>query len=471
MAKLRTRFVCQECGAASVKWQGRCPDCGRWNSMVEEAEKAPARRGSLSPESSVGGRVVRLHEVETRNEERVGTGIGELDRVTGGGLVRGSLILVGGPPGIGKSTLLLHVADALGRQGKRVLYVSGEESPAQVRMRAERLGVQTRELLLLPETDLGQIMARVQEEKPALVMVDSIQTMSSGEVESAPGSVSQVRECTAAFMRLAKSEGVMVILVGHVTKDGSIAGPRVMEHLVDTVLYFEGDDFQNHRILKAVKNRFGSTSEIGLFEMQSGGLVEVPDASGFFLSHREGGIPGSCIVPVLEGTRAICVEIQSLCKKVGFGNPMRRASGLDPNRLVMLLAVLEKRGGLSALAQNDVFVNVAGGMDVDEPGTDLGVLLAVASSMADRPVLAGTAVLGEVGLGGEVRGVSHAPQRVVECGRMGVSRVIIPAVNAPHVKVSGVEVRGVRNLCEALAILGEGGRKGAGIPGNAHAED
>lgn len=464
MAKARTRYVCQQCGAVSVKWQGRCTECGNWNTLVEEAEPPPRAAATLSPHGG-GGKAVRLDQVAAEKHARFFTGVGEFDRVAGGGIVPGSLILVGGPPGIGKSTLLLQIAEGVGRGGQEVLYVSGEESLGQVRMRAQRLGVATERLLLLPEIELESVRASVAERSPGLVLVDSIQTMFTSTVESAPGSVSQVRECTAALMRLAKSSGVTFVLVGHVTKEGSLAGPRVMEHLVDTVLYFEGDRLQNYRILKAVKNRFGSTSEVGLFEMQAQGLVDVPNASEFFLSQRIEDAPGSCIVPVVEGTRALLVEVQSLCNKAAFGYPARRATGIDSNRLVMLLAVMEKHGR-TRLAESDVFVNVAGGMEVDEPAADLGVLMAIASSFTDRPVRDGLAVVGEVGLGGEIRAVTQAQQRVTECARMGVRELVLPAANlkARLHDTAGMTVRGVRTVREAMrACLGDA-RPGDGEP-------
>jgi DNA repair protein RadA/Sms len=451
MARTRTRYVCQECGAASVKWQGRCPECGKWSSLVEELETPSRSAGSLSPHRG-GGRALTLSEIGVERQERFPTGVGEFDRVAGGGIVPGSLILVGGPPGIGKSTLLLQIAEGVGRGGSAVLYVSGEESPGQVRMRAERLDVTTDRLRLLAEIELESVKASVGEHRPRLVLVDSIQTMFTSEVESAPGSVSQVRECTAALMRIAKSQGVTFVIVGHVTKEGSLAGPRVMEHLVDTVLYFEGDHLQNHRILKAVKNRFGSTSEVGLFEMQGKGLVGVPNASEFFLSQRMADAPGSCIVPVVEGTRSMLVEVQALCNQSPFGYPARRATGLDANRMVMLLAVAAKRGSLN-LGQSDVFVNVAGGIEIDEPAVDLGLLLAIASSARETPLRPNLAAVGEVGLGGEVRAVPHAQQRIQECARMGVSELLLPQSNlsARGLEIPrGLSVHGVRTVREAL---------------------
>lgn len=417
---------------------------------MEEIEPPTRASASLSPHGG-GGRALRLDEVPAESHARFSTGIGELDRVAGGGIVPGSLILVGGPPGIGKSTLLLQIAQGVGRQGHEVLYVSGEESLGQVRMRAERLGVGTDRLRLLAEIELESVRACVAEHAPRLVLVDSIQTMFTSAVESAPGSVSQVRECTAALMRVAKSSDVTFVLVGHVTKEGSLAGPRVMEHLVDTVLYFEGDRLQNYRILKAVKNRFGSTSEVGLFEMQAHGLVGVPNASEFFLSQRQDDAPGSCVVPVVEGTRALLVEVQALCNKAAFGTSARRATGIESNRLVMLLAVMEKHGRLR-LAESDVFVNVAGGMEVDEPAADLGVLMAVASTSTDRPLRPGLAVFGEVGLGGEIRAVTHAQQRITECARMGVRELVLPSSNlASRLQdTAGMTLHGVRTVREAV---------------------
>lgn len=460
MARTRSRYVCQECAAVSVKWQGRCTECGKWNTMVEEADGGGGRGGSSTPRSA--GVALTLEQVAAEHHERFFSGVGEFDRVAGGGIVPGSLILVGGPPGIGKSTLLLQISEGVGRGGHEVLYVSGEESLAQVRMRAGRLGVSTTRLKLLAEIELETVKATVAQHKPRLVLVDSIQTMFTSEVESAPGSVSQVRECTAALMRLAKTSGVTFVIVGHVTKEGSLAGPRVMEHLVDTVLYFEGDRLQNYRILKAVKNRFGSTSEVGLFEMQGRGLVDVPNASEFFLSQRVDDNPGSVIVPVVEGSRSMLVEVQALCNESHFGTPARRATGLDANRLMMLLAVLQKRANVRGAGQSDVFINVAGGMEVDEPAADLGVLVAIASSVREQPLRSGLAVIGEVGLGGEVRAVTQAQQRVTECERMGIREIVLPASNLEargFERSPRVTLRGVRNVREALDACLDGERR------------
>jgi len=451
MARARSRYVCQQCGSVAFKWQGRCNDCGEWNTLVEEAEPA-ARKGSLSP-TTASARPVPLSEVEMVSLKRATTGVAEFDRVAGGGLVPGSLLLVGGPPGIGKSTLLLQVAEGVGRGGGKVLYVTGEESLAQVRMRADRLGVKTAGVSLLSETDLEAVLATARETRPRLLMVDSVQTLFHPEISSAPGSVSQVRECTAHLMRLAKGDSITVILVGHVTKDGSLAGPRVMEHLVDTVLYFEGDAMHQYRILKAVKNRFGPTHEVGLFEMQHRGLVDLPNPSEFFLSQRVGGAAGSVIVPVTEGTRSMLVEVQALCNSTGFGYPARKSSGVDANRLVMLLAVLQKHA-MAGTGNHDVFVNVAGGMDVEEPAADLGVLLAVGSSIVEAPVAEGTAVFGEVGLGGEIRAVGSAETRLAEAARMGFHRLLLPASmlkgrTRPQAP-AGAQLVGVATLSEAL---------------------
>ena len=468
MARARTRFVCHQCGAVTVKWQGRCTECGEWNSLVEEVEapprQAPARTAAASSDNSA----CSLEEIGTEATTRFASAVGEFDRVTGGGIVPGSLILVGGPPGIGKSTLLLQIARGVDASqadiqprsahappasATSVLYVSGEESLAQVKMRATRLGVAAPGLRLLAEVELEGVAEKVQSLRPRLVLIDSIQTLFTNTIESAPGSVSQVRECTAALMRLAKSLRIAFIIVGHVTKEGNLAGPRVMEHLVDTVLYFEGERIQNYRILKAVKNRFGSTSEVGLFEMQTNGLAGVPNVSEFFLSQRIDGASGSCIVPVVEGSRSMLVEVQALCNHSGFGYPARRASGIDANRLGLLLAVLDKRGRSASVAQSDVFVNVAGGLEVDETAVDLGVLVAIASSATDRAVRNGIAVVGEVGLGGEVRAVAQMPQRVTECTRMGIAELVMPASNLHGSLETGEarpRLRGVRTLREAL---------------------
>ncbi|MBA3388652.1 MAG: DNA repair protein RadA [Rubrobacter sp.] len=423
----KTLYVCSNCGHETPKWLGRCPDCGEWSTLVEEAresKKAVGFADRVTRKKRIGGRTMSLDEVPpAESEGRTQTGISELDRVLGGGIVPGSMVLVGGEPGVGKSTLLLQV---MGHLGEGCLMISGEESPRQVALSARRLGVQGRGFRVLSETDLDVIEATILDERPSVVVVDSIQTLYSPELSGAPGGVGQVRECAARLMRLAKSEGISTVLVGHVTKDGSIAGPRVLEHMVDTVLQFEGDRFQSFRVLRALKNRFGSTNEVGVFEMTGAGMAEVEDPSAFFLSRREGKTPpGVATVCLLEGTRPMLVEIESLVVPSPLAVPRRVANGVDTGRVNMLCAVLSRRAGLS-LHDHDVYVNVTGGVRVEEPAADLGVALAIASALRDMPVGTGTACFGEVGLTGELRFVSGAPRRVSELLKMGFQRIIKP---------------------------------------------
>jgi len=423
----KTLYVCSNCGHETPKWLGRCPDCGEWSTLIEEAresKKAVGFADRVTRKKRAGGRTMSLDEVPpAESEGRTQTGISELDRVLGGGIVPGSMVLVGGEPGVGKSTLLLQV---MGHLGEGCLMISGEESPRQVALSARRLGVQGRGFRVLSETDLDVIEATILDERPSVVVVDSIQTLYSPELSGAPGGVGQVRECAARLMRLAKSEGISTVLVGHVTKDGSIAGPRVLEHMVDTVLQFEGDRFQSFRVLRALKNRFGSTNEVGVFEMTGAGMAEVEDPSAFFLSRREGKTPpGVATVCLLEGTRPMLVEIESLVVPSPLAVPRRVANGVDTGRVNMLCAVLSRRAGLS-LHDHDVYVNVTGGVRVEEPAADLGVALAIASALRDMPVGTGTACFGEVGLTGELRFVSGAPRRVSELLKMGFQRIIKP---------------------------------------------
>ena len=447
-------YRCQQCGFASPK-PGTCPDCRRATGdlvpLVEE-RAAPARgprRAVTSPE-----RPRPLREISLERGDRLATGLGELDRVLGGGVVRGSLVLIGGDPGIGKSTLLLQAARALARAAPPVLYISAEESAAQVKMRADRLGIAADGLLLWAETDLSAVQAALDDVKPRALIVDSIQTVYLPELESAPGSVAQVRECGARLMTLARGLGVATFLVGHVTKEGALAGPRVLEHLVDTVLYFEGESHHAYRILRAVKNRFGSTNEIGVFEMGERGLVEVANPSGFFLAERPQGAAGSVIVSSLEGTRPLLLELQALVARASFGTPRRTVLGADYNRVCLLLAVLEKLGGMP-LASQDVFVNVAGGGRVTEPAADLGIVVATASSYMDRAVPGDALVLGEVGLTGEVRAVSGVELRLREAAALGFRRAVVPRSNAGDGAKLPLEVRGVATVGEALdALLG-----------------
>ncbi len=453
MARERVVYRCQACGFASSK-PGTCPDCARQGDYVALVEERPQAPKSARPALAPGARPQRLTEIRLESGERVATGIGELDRVLGGGMVKGSLVLVGGEPGAGKSTLLIQVSGALAERSGPILYVSGEESAAQVKLRAERLGIASDGLYFLAETDLATIEGHVAQLSPRILVVDSIQTMFLPEVESAPGSVSQVRECGARLMVQAKARGMATFLVGHVTKEGTLAGPRVLEHLVDTVLYFEGERHHAYRVLRAVKNRFGSTNEIGVFEMAERGLVEVRNPSGFFLSERPRGASGSVIVSSLEGTRPLLLELQALVAPANFGAPRRTVIGADYNRVCLLLAVLEKRVGLPLMTQ-DAFVNVAGGGKVAEPAADLGVVIAAASSYLDRPVRGDVVVIGEVGLTGEVRAVSGLPARLKEAAALGFTSAVVPQNNLAAKEPLALEVQGVGSVEEAVkALLG-----------------
>lgn len=444
--KTRSVYTCQKCGYQSAKWLGKCPDCASWNSLVEEAvsRDAPTRERL----TTAAGPLL-FGEVTGIAEERTLTGISEFDRVLGGGLVPGSLVLIGGAPGIGKSTLVLQALDRLAVALGSALYVSGEESARQIRLRGDRLAVQAEKLLLLPETSLERIISHMERLKPGVVVIDSIQTVYTDTLESAPGSVSQVRECTGKLMALAKGSGVPVFLVGHVTKEGSLAGPRVLEHMVDTVLYFEGDSGHPFRILRATKNRFGSTNEIGVFEMREEGLVEVSNPSELFLNERPEGVSGSLVTATLEGTRPLLVELQALVTGTSFAVPRRTTIGVDSNRLALLVAVLEKKVGLH-LAGQDIFLNVAGGVRISEPAADLGMILAVASSHLDKVVDPRTVVLGEVGLAGEVRRVTHPELRVREAAKLGFTRCVIPAGWLRKIEIPGMELVEVKTVEEAL---------------------
>lgn len=451
----RTAFVCQACGGRARKWAGRCPDCEAWNSMVEEPDApAPASGGDARYGAAAGRAEVRRYlEIDVEAAARMPSGFGEFDRVLGGGIVPGSMVLVGGEPGIGKSTLLLQVAARVAAASGPVLYASGEESEQQVKERGRRLDVDGAELYLLAETCLERLLEAVGRVRPALLVVDSIQTIYSLHLASAPGSVGQVREAATHLLFSAKRGNLPTILVGHVTKDGSLAGPKVLEHVVDTVLYFEGERHHSHRVVRAVKNRFGAVSELGVFEMTGAGLAPVPNPSRLFLSDRAAGVPGSVVLCSLEGTRPILVEVQALVSTGAYGTARRMASGIDPNRLSLLLAVLEKRAGLG-LAGEDVFVNVAGGLAIDEPAADLGVVAAVASSLRGRGVRPGTAVFGEVGLGGEVRGTPRAGLRVKEAAQLGFTRCVLPAANGGRdTAADGCETIGVETVEDALDAL------------------
>ncbi|WP_274365250.1 DNA repair protein RadA [Paenibacillus thermotolerans] len=451
MAKVKTKFVCQECGYESAKWLGKCPGCAAWNTFVEETETIVKTAGVAgAPIASAKEKPRSIAEIASAQEPRIDAGSAELNRVLGGGLVPGSLILVGGDPGIGKSTLLLQTSQTLARSGQRVLYVSGEESARQIKMRGERLGAAAPELFVLCETNTDHIFEALEDVRPDILVVDSIQTVYQPGVASAPGSVSQVRECTGLFMRVAKQRGVATLLVGHVTKEGTIAGPRLLEHMVDTVLYFEGERHNSYRMLRAVKNRFGSTNEIGIFEMAESGLAEVTNPSELFLSERPIGASGSTVVASMEGTRPVLVELQALVASTNFPSPRRMATGVDYNRLNLIIAVLEKRVGLHMQTQ-DAYLNVAGGVKLDEPAADLGIAVAVASSFRDRPTLPGDVVFGEIGLTGEVRAVSRIDQRVNEALKLGFTRVILPEKSLKQwTPPRGIEIVPVRSLQEAL---------------------
>jgi DNA repair protein RadA/Sms len=447
MDRVRAQYVCQHCGHESAKWMGRCPSCGEWNTLVEEPAAPPGR----SARRAAAAEPVSIAAVDAGAEGRVSTRSPEFDRVLGGGVVAGSAVLVGGDPGIGKSTLLLRLADELARGGRPVLYVSAEESVRQTKLRAERLGVAAPTLLLLAESDLDVIIETAARVKPALLIVDSIQTVFRNDVASAPGSVAQVRECAAALVRMAKEQSIATFMVGHVTKEGSLAGPRVMEHLVDTVLTFEGDRHHAYRILRASKNRFGSTNEIGVFEMAATGLMDVANPSAAFLSERPTAAPGSAVVCAVEGTRPLLVEIQALTSPTHFGMPRRTAAGVDYNRMLVLLAVLERRAGLQ-LASQDVYVSVAGGVGVDEPAADLGVAVAVASSLRNRPVDGQTVVIGEVGLAGEIRAVPQLGKRLSEAARLGFQRAVAPHSDGVQ-EPADMEIVVARRLDDALRVL------------------
>ena len=452
MAKAnKTMFFCQECGYESSKWQGQCPGCKAWNTFVEEP--AQIVKGVRTQNSGRELKPVALKEVSLTEQFRVSTGMKELNRVLGGGIVRGSLLLVGGDPGIGKSTILLQVCRNLSAAHHKVLYISGEESLQQIRMRAGRIGEFTDDLLLLCETNLEDIRTTIERCKPEMVVIDSIQTMFSGEVTSAPGSVSQVREATSVLLQIAKGLDITIFIVGHVTKEGNVAGPRVLEHMVDTVLYFEGDRHASYRILRGVKNRFGSTNEIGVFEMRSDGLVEVENPSEYMLSGKPQGASGSVVACSMEGTRPVLLEIQALVCHSNFGIPRRTAAGTDFNRVNLLMAVLEKRLGMN-LSTCDAYVNIAGGIRMTEPAIDLGIILAIISSFRDKAIADDVLAFGEVGLSGEVRAVSMAEQRVLEARKLGFHRVILPRVCMPSVsQITGIQLLPVATVAEAAAYI------------------
>ena len=452
MAKAKTVFFCKECGNESSKWLGQCPACKQWDTMVEQKLEKNIYKSNRRTVSD--NKAVVLSQVSSKEDERMTTNIGELDRVLGSGIVKGSLVLVGGDPGIGKSTLLLQMCKELASMGKKVLYVSGEESTVQIKMRADRLGEFKGEMLLLSETNLDTVLDNIDEIKPEIVIIDSVQTMFKEDVASSPGSVSQVKETTNVLMHIAKEKGIATFIVGHVTKEGTVAGPRVLEHMVDTVLYFEGENQASYRMLRAVKNRFGSTNEIGVFEMQREGLVEIPNPSKYMLQGKPEDEPGSVVTTTIEGTRTILIEIQALVCRTSFNFPRRTSAGTDFNRVNLLLAILEKRLGMK-LAECDAYVNIAGGMKVTEPAVDLALIMAVISSYRNVPISGRTIIFGEVGLTGEVRAVSQASQRVSEAMKIGFEKIIMPKANLPiqDVDTSGVNIIGVSNIREALQAV------------------
>jgi DNA repair protein RadA/Sms len=456
LKKTETIFVCQSCGHQSRKWLGKCPECGEWNSLVEERERFTKKGGVRNGFKLREVAAVAYSEIESQDETRVSSGVTEFDRVLGGGIVPGTLVLIGGDPGIGKSTLMLQVADRLSSNGVdsgAVLYVSGEESERQIKLRGERLRIEAQNLFLLPETNLENIFHEVERLSPKAIVVDSIQTVFSAMIESAPGSVSQVREAAHQFLLLAKNRTIPVFLIGHITKDGSIAGPKALEHIVDTVLYFEGERHHNHRIVRAVKNRFGAANEIGVFEMTGAGLVPVANPSQMFLQERPQNVAGSVVTACMEGTRPLLVEIQALVSETKYGTGRRMTQGVDQNRVALLMAMLEKRVGLQMLG-DDVFVNIAGGLEVDEPAVDLGVVAAITSSFKNISIDAHTAVFGEVGLTGEVRGTTQAAVRAREAQALGFKKIVMPVSNKSGLeRLLGVHVVGVKSVEDALAEL------------------
>ncbi len=455
MAKIKTKYVCQSCGYENPKWLGKCPECMKWNTFVEEIEdkssKSNHRETFVIDKSSQ--KPVNINSITIKHEERFSSGINELNRVLGGGIVRGSLVLVGGDPGIGKSTLLLQVSESVAQSGKKVLYISGEESESQIKMRAERLNAKSENLFIMAENNLNIIEHNLEGFDPDLIILDSIQTVFTPDIASAPGTVSQIKEGTSRFMRISKKMGISTFVVGHVTKEGSLAGPKIMEHMVDTVLYFEGERYNTYRLIRAVKNRFGSTNELGVFEMSEKGLQELENPSKALISEKPENASGSVIVSTVEGTRPMLLELQALVSPTSFGIPRRTATGIDFNRVNLLLAVLEKRAGMQ-IQNQDVYLNIVGGIKINEPSMDLGVILAVASGFRNIPISGEVAVTGEVGLTGEIRGVSYIEKRISECRKLGFKKIIIPKSNYEAVKdVKGIEIWPVENVRQAINMV------------------
>ena len=459
MAKIKTKYVCQECGYENSKWLGKCPECSNWNTFVEEIEE---KRSKSNKEVFVidksSSRPLNINSIETIKEQRFSTCINELDRVLGGGVVKGSLVLVGGDPGIGKSTLLIQVSSNVANSGKKVLYISGEESASQIKMRAQRLGIKSDNLYIFAENNLSIIEAHLESVNPDLIIVDSIQTVFSPEITSAPGTVSQIKEGTSRFMKISKKMGISTFVVGHVTKEGALAGPKVVEHMVDTVLYFEGERFNTYRLVRAVKNRFGSTNELGVFEMREIGLVELENPSKILISEKPKDVAGSVIISTVEGTRPMLLELQALVSPTSFGIPKRTATGVDYNRVSLLMAVLEKRVGMQ-IQNQDVYINVVGGIKINEPSIDLGIVMSIASSFRNIPIDGNVAITGEVGLTGEIRAVSFIEKRIAECKKLGFTKIIIPKSNYEAVKdIKGIDICPVDSVRQAINIVLGGNR-------------
>ncbi|HBG1233430.1 DNA repair protein RadA [Clostridioides difficile] len=452
MAKIKTKYVCQSCGYETAKWLGKCPECTKWNTFVEEIDQKSTKKEVFIIDKS-SSKPVSINSIESKEEERFTTDINELDRVLGGGIVKGSLVLVGGDPGIGKSTLLIQVSSNVANLGKTVLYITGEESESQIKMRAKRLGINSENLYIFAENNLSIIESYLESVNPELIILDSIQTVFSPEISSAPGTVSQIKEGTSKFMKISKKMGISTFIVGHVTKEGSLAGPKLLEHMVDTVLYFEGERYNTYRLVRAVKNRFGSTNELGVFEMRDLGLVELDNPSKILISEKPKDVAGSVIISTVEGTRPMLLELQALVSPTSFGIPKRTSTGVDYNRVGMLLAVLEKRVGLQ-IQNQDVYINIVGGIKINEPSIDLGIAISVASSFRNIPIDEDIAVTGEVGLTGEVRAVSFIEKRIAECKKLGFKKIVVPRSNYDIVKeTKGIEIWPVDNLRQAINIV------------------